>query len=430
MWLVACSAGCGGNLWGADPGDDDLIPHGDDDAIPGDDDAIPGDDDEVEHVPGAVDSADGLFGLDTVHHVDIELPPDSLASLETWPEEFTYDLPYDYVPGAVVIDGERLDDVAVRLKGRWGSYRGMTDKAAFKIDLNRYVPGQDFHGLEKLTLNNMIVDCSMAKEVLALELYRARGLVTPRIGYAWVTVNGEVFGLYALVETIDDVFLDTHFAEPGGNLYEPEYVVHPDYTYTLVDFDAGTQHMFVLEEGQDVGLADVYAVTEALDLHAGTAHFSTEVGQRVDLQQLRTLFSVEQWIGQNDGYALNINNYFVYFDPTDGKARIIPWDLDYSFLHASDWYFDWLDPDGRIAASCWADGVCLGAYLAELEITCQTADDMGLEPLLLDVLALTDPYVAQDPRAECYAYQVEDYRNHLWAWLASRSDEVRGTWGI
>jgi hypothetical protein len=431
MLLVACPCGCGGNLWGPESGDDDVAPPDDDDTSATDDDDGPDDDDHaVEHVPGVEDPAAALFGLDVVHQIEIELPAESLASLESWPEEFTYDLPYDYVPGALLIDGDRLDDVAVRLKGRWGSYRGMTDKAAFKIDLNRYVAGQDYHGLEKLTLNNMIVDCSMAKEVLALELYRARGLVTPRIGYAWVTVNGEPFGLYALVETIDDAFLETHLAEPGGNLYEPEYVVHADYTYTLVDFDTSSQHWFQLEEGQDVGLADVHAVTEALDVYSGTEHYLAEVGQRVDFEQLQTLFSVEQWIGQNDGYALNINNYFVYFDPGDGKARIIPWDLDYSFLFASDWVFDWRDPAGRLAETCWDDAACLGGYLAQLETTCQTADDMGLEPLLLDVLALTDPYVAQDPRSECYAYQVEDYRNHLWAWIADRSNVVRGTWGL
>ncbi len=431
LWFAVCAVGCGGNLWGVESGDDDLTVPGDDDAVPDDDDGGPGDDDQpVEHVPGAVDSADEVFGFELVHTIEIELPAESLASLQSWPADFTYDMPYDYVPGAVVIDGDRLDDVAVRLKGRWGSYRGMSQKAAFKIDLNRYVPGQEFHGLEKLTLNNMIVDCSMAKEALAFELYRARGLVAPRMAYAWVTVNGEAYGLYALVETLDDAFLDTHFAEPGGNLYEPQYIVYPDYTYTLVDFDASTQHMFVLEEGQDVGLADVYAVTEALDLHAWTEQYLTEVGQFVDFEQLQTLFSVEQWIGQNDGYALNINNYFVYFDPGDGRARILPWDLDYSFLHASDWYFDWRDPNGRLAETCWADAACLGGYLSQLETTCQTADDMGLEPMLLDIIALTDPYVASDTRSECSASQVTSYRNGLWAWIAGRSNEVRGTWGL
>ena len=408
--------------------DDDDTTSGDDDAI-GDDDAV-GDDDTVEQVLGAEDDAAYLFSLEQVHHVEIELPQESLQSLYGWPDEFTYDLPYDYVSGDVQIDGELVEDVAVRLKGRWGSYRGMGAKAAFKIDFNRFAPDQTFHGLEKLTLNNMVVDCAMAREVLALDVYRARGLVTPRAGYAWVTVNGEAYGVYSMIETLDDAFLRAHFAEPGGNLYEPEYVVYPDYSYSLVDFDQATQHYFALEEGQDVGLADVMAVTDALDEYEGSAHLYTEVDQVLELQQWVRLFSVEQWVGQNDGYALNTNNYFVYFDPTDGRGEMLPWDLDYSFLYASEWSFDWRQPRGRVASACFEDVTCFSTYLDEVEITCQTADDLDLGARLDEIEALIAPYLANDPRQECPEHWVDYYRDVLREWFWVRTDEVRWTWGL
>jgi len=109
---------------------------------------------------------------------------------------------------------------------------------------------------------------------------------------------------------------------------------------------------------------------------------------------------------------------------------IVPGDLDYSFQHASYWSCDWLDPNGRLAATCWDDGACLSGYLVQLETTCQTADDMGLESLFLEITSLTDPYVVDDPRSECTANQVLSYRNLMWAWIAGRSSEVRGTWGL
>ncbi len=425
-WLAGCpSQGQFHGPAGPQPDDDDAI--GDDDDASDDDVS---DDDAVEHVPGAEDDAAFLFGYDQVHQVEIELSQESLQSLHSWPDEFTYDLPYDYVEGDVRIDGELVEDVAVRLKGRWGSYRGMEAKAAFKIDFNRYVPEQDFHGLEKLTLNNMVVDCAMAREVLALDVYRARGLVAPRAGYAWVTVNGEAYGVYSMIETLDDAFLRTHFDAPDGNLYEPEYVVHPDYSYTLVDFDQQTQHLFALEEGQDVGLADVMAVTAALDAYEGTDDFYAGVDPVLDLEQWVRLFAVEQWVGQNDGYALNINNYFVYFDPADGRARVLPWDLDYSFLHASEWAFDWRTPSGRVASACFHDVTCVSAYLDEVEVTCQTADDLDLDARLDEIAALIDPYLADDPRQECPAHWVVYYRDLLSEWFALRTVEVYWTWGL
>ena len=397
----------------------------DDDVVAGDDD----DDDSAEQVPGGGDEADWLFGTDAVHQIEIILESDALAELNTWPGAFEYDLPYDFVHGNLLIDGELIEDVGVRLKGRWGSYRGMGGKAAFKIDLNRYVSGQRFHGLEKLTLNNMIVDCTMSREVLAFSVYEAMGLPTPRAGYSWVTVNGVPYGLYLLVESIDDRFVDRVYTDTTGNLYEPEYIVYPDYNYTLVDFDQQSQHLFDLEEGTDVGLADVYAVTAALDGASGN-EFTPEVGPLVDLDMLTRLMAVEQWVGQVDGYSMNINNYFVYFDPGDGKAEIIPWDLDYSFIHSQDWGSSWNNPNGRLAGSCLDDVECRGLFYDHAQTTGALADDLELQDRFDEIKELIHDYQNEDPRQECSSSYIIYYSDIVEDWISYRTWEVEQFWGF
>jgi len=419
--FLTIGASCAGELTATVPPPG---PQGDDD-----DDAVADDDDSAEQIPGGGDEADWLFGTDEVHQIEIILEEDALAELNGWPDEFAFDLPYDYVHGTVIIDGEIVEDVGVRLKGRWGSYRGMGGKAAFKIDLNRYVPGQRFYGLEKLTLNNMVVDCTMAREVLALSVYEAMGLPTPRAGYAWVTVNGVPYGLYVNAESIDDRFLARVYEDRSGNLYEPEYIVYPDYSYTLVDFDQQSQDLFDLEEGTDVGLADVYAVTAALDATSGN-EFTPNVGPLVDLDELTRLMAVEQWVGQVDGYSMNVNNYFVYFDPTSSQADIIPWDLDYSFIHSEDWGFSWHSPNGRLAHACLDDVECRGLFFDHTQAANAMADGLQLQDHFDEIVALIQDYQQQDPRQECSNSYIVYYSDIVVDWIAYRSWEVEQFWGF
>ena len=77
-----------------------------------------------------------------------------------------YTDPYTYVEARLMFDGEIVQPVAVRIKGRLGSYRSIYGKPALKIDLNHY-EDQELYGLERLNLNNMVQDGSMTHEYIA-----------------------------------------------------------------------------------------------------------------------------------------------------------------------------------------------------------------------------------------------------------------------
>ncbi len=421
LTLCACSPvgvmstpGTGGEPADDDTADDDVS----DDDTSGDDDASP----PLEHVGGVDDPAGWMFTLDAVHTLDIQLEPAAVDSL--WVD------PYGYVQGDIVFDGEPVDDVGVRLKGRIGSFRDLSAKAAFKIDINRFVDGQTLHGLEKLTLNNMVVDCSFAKERLAFAAFAALGIPAPRAGYAWVTVNGEPYGLYLNVETPDDVFLARHYEDPSGNLYEAEYLWYPDGSYLLVDFNNQSDFHFEIEEGLDVGHEDVHAITVALDQFAYTGEFDEHLGGLVDWGQHQRFVAAEQWVGQLDGYSLNTNNYRVYFDPVDGKAELLPWDLDYAFQYDWAWGMSWYTPLGRLSQACWTDATCHHDHMLAVDAACDTLDDLDLSAELAGIGELVMPFVVDDPRRECSLDYVTYYQDVIHAWTLARSTEVRGTWGL
>ena len=416
--LLACNPA--GQLNVVGPDDDDTAADDDDDttAAGDDDDATP----PVEHVDGVEDPAGWMFTLDAVPTLEIHLEPEAIESL--WTD------PYTYVPGDIVFDGVLVPEVGVRLKGRIGSFRNLDAKAAFKIDLNRFVPGQTLHGLEKLTLNNMVVDCSFAKERLAFAAFAAAGVPVPRVGYVWIEVNGTPYGLYLNVETPDDVWLARKYDDPGGNLYEADYMWWPDGSYQLIDFNVESQDYFELEEGVDVGHADVHAVTEVLDHYAYQEGFYGEMDSQLDWDHHLRMVSVEQWVGQLDGYSLNTNNYRVYFDPADGKAQVLPWDLDYAFQYDYAWGMSWYTPRGRLSHACWSDGDCHVEHMQVLDDVCQVIDDQQLQQELVAIETLITSYVYQDPRQECQPHWIPYSQDVLYAWVANRSTEVRAAWGL
>ncbi|MBK8181056.1 MAG: CotH kinase family protein [Planctomycetes bacterium] len=177
--------------------------------------------DGIESVPGTggsgydgTESAD-LYTLDRVISLDITLPDASVRALNADP--------YTYVEASITIDGETLDQVGIRIGGKYGSYRALSGKSGFKIDIDRYDNTQKWRGLERLVVKNMVQDYSFMHEYIAFQVYEAMGVPAPRVGYLWVTVNGEDYGLYSNVEALDDRFLARHFAEPTGNLYDGDY---------------------------------------------------------------------------------------------------------------------------------------------------------------------------------------------------------------
>ncbi|MFO0006349.1 MAG: CotH kinase family protein, partial [bacterium] len=107
-------------------------------------------------------------------------------------------------------------------------------------------------------------------------------MAAPRAADARVWVNGDDYGLYLLLETPDDRFLKRAWDEPDGNLYDGKYVWYPDGSYTLLDFAEGHDHLYQLEEGEDVGHADIASVSAALAAGWGSPTFLATTGAVVE----------------------------------------------------------------------------------------------------------------------------------------------------
>jgi hypothetical protein len=325
---------------------------------------------------------EAFFALDNAHGVEITLSLGAVMALE---EE-----PYEYVIGDVSVDDEDFLQVGVRLKGKWGSFRTLDEKAAFLLNFAKYDKDTRLVGMKKMALNNLVQDPSGMHEWLSYALFRGADLAASRVAYTWVRVNGEDYGFYAAVEVVDNPhFLGQFFADNDGQLYEGEYGTDV-FGEKIKDFD------------QDAGIKDgkvaLYELAAALDaIEEDPEEGLAKLGEVIHMDRYLAFAATEIWLGHWDGYAWTRNNYFIY-RPEEDEPRWtwIPWGLDQTLQ-------DHLEPfggDGRVTLLCNRDLDCrtqLGQHF--LDVSARSAD--------LDLLADTYAIEAQiwaamvaDPRRE------------------------------
>ena len=366
---------------------------------------------------------DWFFTNDTIHVIALTIPDDGLAALDA--------TPYDKTLADVTIDGYALDQVGVRLRGKVGSFRYMSGKPKFAIDVNYINTDQRFFGIEEISLNNEVVDCGYLKEPLAYRIFRDAGVPAPRTSFARVSVNGADYGLYVIVETPDDRFLKRNFEDPSGNLYDGKYVYYEDHTYTLLDFSVSVQDLFQLEEGTDFSRTDVNTVVSAAATPNTGDDWYNIVNDIVDLPTMSHYLAVEELVGHNDGYALNTNNYRFYFDPLNaGRMSFVPWDFDYGFLHDYEWGMNWTTPRGVLAAGCFYNTLCGTEHKQAVSDLLATFDPALYQTWFDELTTLIADDVVSDPRRECAIDYVYAYQANTRAWLSTEPTNMRTRWGV
>ncbi len=285
-------------------------------------------------VPGSDAGADTGVGGSTTSNYERLFPKDYIIDIDLslstadWALLMQDPLKDVYVPATLTFDGIVVSEVGMRLKGN--SSRHSVAEAggvrySFKVDIDRFVVGQELLGIDKFNLNNSYHDPTYMRERLALGLFGEKSVIAPRHGYGRLSINGQLFGLYAVVEQVDKEFLRAHFSDDSGNLYKPEL-----------------QSGNLLWHGSDItAYPDINLKTnEDAPDHSGLLHF-IDVLNNTPLEQLPTalseVFDVDaflQWLAINtalvllDSYAGSPHNYYLYEDPSTGRFVYIPWDTN------------------------------------------------------------------------------------------------------
>lgn len=158
-----------------------------------------------------------LFNQERVHTIDIVMD-DWETFLKTATSE-------EYSACHMVIDGESFKNVAIRGKGNTSlssvaAYGN--NRYSFKVEFDHYQSGHTYHGLDKLSLNNLIQDNTYMKDYFAYTLMGKMGVAAPLCSFVQLNVNGQPWGLYLAVEGVEDSFLQRNYGKDHGELYKPD----------------------------------------------------------------------------------------------------------------------------------------------------------------------------------------------------------------
>jgi len=250
-----------------------------------------------------------------------------------------------FVPCEVFYSSDGTEDnlkewykVGVRFKGNSSLYNANSNKLPFKLDFDEFedtypeIDNQRFYGFKQLNLKSNYNDESEMREMVATELFRDFGLVGPHCSFYELYLNVDdsgdesndiYYGVYTLVEEVDDTVIKTQYSNNDGTLYKPDG--------DAAAFASGTydEDEYGLKTDDDTSYADIEELYDAINDSSRTSDNATWKAN------LEAIFDVDiflKWLAANsvmqnwDTYGVMTHNFFLYNNPDTGKFEWIPWD--------------------------------------------------------------------------------------------------------
>ena len=410
-----------------------------------------------------------IFDRSRVHTVDI-VTDDWEGFLETCERE-------EYAPCTVIIDGEAFKNVGIRGKGNT-SLRSVSSlgssRYSFKLEFDQYDGADSYHGLDKLCLNNLIQDNTFMKDYLAYTLMDRFGVSSPLCSYAYLTVNGEDWGLYLAVEGVEESFLQRNYGSGYGDLYKPDSMSlgggrgngkafdpddfmngdpsprdglpgfggkmpengeanetsNSDVRLQYIDDDPESYPNIFDSAKTDVTDADKSRLIRSLKVLSEESDPSAVL----NTDEVIRYFAVHNFLRNGDSYTGSmIHNYYLYEE--DGRLSMIPWDYNLAFgtFQGSDASSEVNAPIDTPVSGEMSDRPMIAwifqneEYTALYhEILAELVNQTDFAALIAETSALIAPYVEKDPTKFCTYEEFETGVSAIRNFCLLRAESIRG----
>jgi len=238
----------------------------------------------------------------------------------------------------VAIDGVTYTTIGFRTFGE-GSMAENPKKPNIRIGfdaINAKAEGPE--GLHGLRLKASGADATWLREPLAYRMLSAAGAVGKRFGWARLTVNGEPYGFYQLVEQVDKQLFWRIFGNKDGNKYGAENTcgglscAKPDCSDASKRFSASPGD---------------YSDLNALSLlikNAAAADLEASLAKAVDLEGLLAVYAIEALISDPDGMVGAGTNFDLYHDTKGNRLVVIRGGADDAFGKIRNLWQPWGPP--------------------------------------------------------------------------------------
>lgn len=257
---------------------------------------------------------------------------------------------------SVTIGDTTLGYCGLKTKGNYTLAHSYTDnpgsdRFSFTVNFGKYITKtqygqkQNFYGCEKISFNNFFFDKSMMKEYFAFKLMEEMGLPTPEFCLAKLYINDAYYGVYFMVEALDETILEQHWNCDGKDI--SSYLCKP--VGTTLNYRELKEDDAPLWESDEDTYNDVQDMLPTVmdwveklnQLSKGTDFDGNEIDVQseeyvallssiLELDEVVKYFAVASWLCQMDNMFTNQQNYGLYISEA-GIATLLPWDYDLAF---------------------------------------------------------------------------------------------------
>jgi len=244
-------------------------------------------------------------------------------------EECNHDHEDERLAARVVVNGAVFEGAGVKFKGN-STYTAGSSKNPLNIKLDYTNDDLEYQGHGTLKLSNIKSDPSYVREVLAYEILRDY-MAGPRSNFARVYINGNLYGLFTLSESINSDFAKKHFdySKPdaifkcnpgkinfmgGGGLPSLEYISND-----TSDYKCPYQRK------------SPYGYTQLLEFINTLNNNFQNIESILDIDKAIWMIAFNNVTVNLDSYSGQFQqNYYLVWDSNDRICPVV-WDLNMSF---------------------------------------------------------------------------------------------------
>lgn len=326
-----------------------------------------------------------------------------------------------------IIDGEKVSNIGIRTKGdstlNQLASNDNTDRYSYKIDFDYYDSSTNFYGLTKLNLNCAYQDNSYMKNNLSYKLFKMMGVPYCEAGFAYITINGEEWGLYEMIEGVEESYLIKNFGieNSTGDLYKPDGTgsdlkwIDDNYSsYTGMDLKTNKD---TTDNSKLIAFLNAINNTDGVDLE-----------KYLNVDEALRYFAVNTALANMDSYQGSMkHNYYLY--EIDGVFQILPWDYNLAFggMGGSNISID--NPtngnleDRPLLNILLSNEDYKEKYYNYLEQVANIFTDGTLKSMIEEVTNLIEPYVIKDPTKFCTMEQFYEATDITGTYTSTASSE-------
>lgn len=326
-----------------------------------------------------------------------------------------------------IIDGEKVSNIGMRTKGdstlNQLASNDNTDRYSYKIDFDYYDSSTNFYGLTKLNLNCAYQDNSYMKNNLSYKLFKMMGVPYCESSFAYITINGEEWGLYEMIEGIEEPYLIKNFGVENstGDLYKPDGTgsdlkwIDDNYSsYTGMNLKTNKD---TTDNSKLIAFLNAINNTDGVDLE-----------KYLNVDEALRYFAVNTALANMDSYQGSMkHNYYLY--EIDGVFQILPWDYNLAFggMGGSNISID--NPTNANLEDRPLLNVLLSneeyktKYYEYLEQVANIFTDGTLKSMIEEVTNLIEPYVIKDTTKFCTMEQFYEATDITGTYTSTASSE-------